>query len=178
MTAKPPPRGFTLIEVLAALAVGGVVFAMLGKTFGVVATANGSLAAARDQRDRVAGGARRVAAALNSVIPPTDSVPFLGDSARVVFSAMIRQPDSSFARRRVQLVTGAVLPSADLVLAAPMPAGWAGAFDFLAGAGLPFRWVTSWRSGVQAPAAVRLRTWMVGRLETTGETIIWPVRDR
>lgn len=176
MTAGDRTLGFTVLELMVALAVGGLVLTILGSAFSTVALASNALVLDGEARDLAASQSRRLTALFGSVTPSSDSLSFVADSATMTFYAMVRQPDSSFARRRVQVTLETESAPRGALSIKVLPAGWGGALDFLAAPGLPLRWRSHWRSA-NAPMAVRLRAWPKGR-SGPKTTTLWLVHGR
>lgn len=162
-------RGFTLVEVLVALTISGVVVLLAHQLFSGVADGSRSLVAARLQLDRSANARRWLAAALLSLDVGQDSAgPFEGRADRVRFATWLQTENGWFERRQVvlqrdggnmtaQLASteqGAARDSSDLRLADSISDV---AFDYLLEPGAETRWVREWISPVSAPLAIRIR---------------------
>ena len=162
--------GFTLIEVMVAMAIAGVVIVAAHRIFTGVADGAKAVAAAREN-------ARRwLKATLLSLEPP-----FEGRMNRVSFTSWQLVPGGWFELRPTQLLqeagrfvgsTGAVpLQLADGVTDV--------AFDYLLEPGADAKWVREWTSPVSAPLAVRLRIGGCGRHDAgCADTLLFLVKER
>jgi prepilin-type N-terminal cleavage/methylation domain-containing protein len=177
-------RGFTLIELMVALVLGGLVVLLAHRTFGVAAELGGRVAAGRQAHDRAMNARRFLAAAFGSLeVGTVRNTGFLGLEDEVAFTTWLVDENGASLRKQVTVRlersaddTGPVasseagtmrllalvgpvegenaLPRDTLVLA-PEVAGLA--FDYLLDFGADAAWVREWRSPVSAPLAVRLR---------------------
>ena len=182
MKKQPGLAGFTLIEVVVALAIGGLVLTMVGKTFVAATSAARLLEAARVDRDREANWRRWLAAALASTLPPTDSTPFRGTGSGLAFTASLRRPDGSFAPARVQIrMAGSEMIAegdgvSPIVLANRVRSV---RFDYLPVLGAESAWIPEWVSAAGAPEMTRIR---IARGSDAGlvevDTVTLIVRDR
>jgi prepilin-type N-terminal cleavage/methylation domain-containing protein len=157
-------HGFTLIEVMVALAVAGIVMVAAHQIFTGVADGARAVAAARESLDRSANARRWLKATFLSLEPP-----FEGRPNRASFTSWQLVPGGWFEKQPTQLVresshflgaTGAEpLQLADGVSDV--------AFDYLLDPGADAKWVREWISPVSAPLAVRLRIAGCGRRDAT-----------
>jgi len=146
--------GFTLIEVMVAIAIAGVVIVTAHRIFTGVADGAKAVAVARESLDRNANARRWLKATFLSLEPP-----FEGRADRATFTSWQLVPGGWFEPQSTQLsqhgsrflgVTEAeTLPLADSVSDV--------AFDYLLDPGADTKWVREWISPVSAPLAVRLR---------------------
>lgn len=154
-------RGFTLLEVLVALALGGVVILLAHRLFVGVVDGTRQLAAARMALDREANARRWLVEALGSLdVGPGDrGGPFAGRVDRLEFGTWLLVADGWHARQRVELGRDddafvALIEGERLVLAERVTAL---AFDYLLEPGADTKWVREWLSPASAPVAVRIR---------------------
>ncbi len=173
-------RGFTLVEVMVALAIGGVVLVLAGRIFTVVTDSARLIESERLLTERSANGRRWLRAALASVVPTSDRAPFEGSSEALAFVAATPRPNGRFDTERIELGSsaGALIAKRSVSGAIVMDSGvQAARFEYLGSPGEGSRWVPAWRSTTSAPLAVRLR---VARLALRGavDTTIILIRDR
>jgi len=154
-------KGFTLLELLVALTVSGVVVLVAARIFAAVGDGGTELRTARLTLDRQANARRWLQAAFLSLDVGQDSVagPFEGRADRVRFGAWLETANGWFIERRLnlRLQDGAFVGTAGsdaLVLADSVTDV---AFDYLLEPGENTRWVREWISPVSAPLAVRIR---------------------
>lgn len=158
--APPASRtGFTLLELMLALAIGGLLVVTAAQLFAVAGDSGGALARARHAADREANAREWLATTLSSLKVGVAGTPgFQGDSARMTFAAWIPVAGGWMERRTVALVladgqlTGAA--GASVLLVDSLRSG---AFDYLAEYGAQTTWLSGWQSPVSAPIAVRIR---------------------
>ena len=159
-------RGFTLIEVLVALAIGALVVLLAHQLFATVVNRGRTLLAARQSLDRTMNARRWLAATFLSLDVGMESAGgFDGRVDRMAFAAWQRTADGWFERRRITLaregdrLVAAVTPGAPVALMDDVDDV---AFDYLLEPGAEARWVREWESPVSAPIAVRLRVARTG----------------
>ena len=153
--------GFTLLEVLVALAVSGIVVLLAHAIFTAVTDGGRQVQVARAALDREANARRWMQAAFLSLDVGSDSAagPFEGRPDRVRFGAWLQTPGGWFEREKLDLrVDGgefvARRDDAQIVLADSVVDV---AFDYLLEPGENTKWVREWISPVSAPLAVRVR---------------------
>ena len=181
-TIRPPFRpsasGFSLLEVLTALALTGMV-ALLAHRL-MTATIDGvrALDAARQAQDRRENGRRWLRAAFLS-LQPDGAGGFVGDPDRIQFTTWLQQPEGWFVEEAVTLAvrtgglwadhgSGEAVRLADAVLAMEC--------DYLLVPGADARWVRQWHSPLSAPLAVRLR--LLRQDGVRVDTLLLLVRER
>jgi prepilin-type N-terminal cleavage/methylation domain-containing protein len=154
-------QGFTLVEVLIALAIGGLVVLLAHSLFGAVAERGSSVLETRAALDREMNARRWLAATFLSLDVGSDtSLGFDGRADRASFSAWLPTADGWFTRRAVTLarldnrLVATLGPGEAIVLQDRVVDV---AFDYLLEPGAEARWVREWVSPVSAPLAVRLR---------------------
>jgi len=162
------PAGFTLIEVMIALALSALVVLLAHRIFaGVVDGAQG-LQAARTALDRDANAHRALTEMFGSLDIGTEGAGgFAGRPERVEFTTWQRVPTGWLERRRVVFgVEGGVLVAhSDQSLALQDSVSRVN-FDYLLEPGANAAWVREWISPVSAPVAVRVRIARIGAVDT------------
>jgi prepilin-type N-terminal cleavage/methylation domain-containing protein len=155
-------RGFSLVEVMIALALAGTVALLAHRLFGVVLEGSRQLAIEARALDREQNAGRVLSSMLLSTAVGTDGdTPFQGHADRVRFSAWMETEDGWFERREIALwlaegrLQATISPGASLVLGDSVQAL---ELDYLLELGAATRWVAEWISPVTAPLAVRVRT--------------------
>jgi prepilin-type N-terminal cleavage/methylation domain-containing protein len=169
-------RGFTLIEVIVALALAGTVIVVAHRIFTGVADGARAVAAARETLDRSANARRWLKATFLSLEPP-----FEGHVNRVSFTSWQLVPGGWFEQRPTQLLVGdsrflGAIGGERLQLANGVSDV---AFDYLLDPGANTKWVREWISPVSAPLAVRLRIAGCGRRDAgCVDTLLFLVKER
>jgi prepilin-type N-terminal cleavage/methylation domain-containing protein len=168
-------RGFTLIEVMIALALSGMV--LLGGSMLLVQTT--------DTRDRIArqalegdetyNGARLLRALVRNAQATTDTTErFTGDARATGFVTACQTPGGWLERCRVQLlidqrrdssVVIGELRAGEAIALLRLAGAWS--FVYLDRAREERRWLTSWGTSIALPAAVGL--------VSAGDTLVWPI---
>ena len=177
--------GFTLLEVLVALAIGGIVLLTAERIFAGVGEGGRRLVAARAQLDREANGRRWLKNTFLSLeLGQAGGEGFEGRADRVRFTAWQLAPGRWFERQAVDLesvnrrfvglVGGTPLLLADSVTDV--------AFDYLLDPGADSHWVREWISPVSAPLAVRIRIQRGTRNAEPGtvnvDTLLFLIKER
>jgi len=168
--------GFTLIEVMVALVIAGIVIVAAHRIFTGVADGARAVGVARENLDRSANARRWLKATFLSLEPP-----FEGRADRVSFSSWQLVPGDWFEQTPTQLVQDEhrllgttwadSLRLADSVTDV--------AFDYLLDPGAETKWVREWISPVSAPIAVRLRIAGCGRRDAECvDTLLFLVKER
>jgi len=163
-------KGFTLLEVLVALTVSGIVVLLAHGIFTAVTDAGRQVQVARTALDREANARRWMQAAFLSLDVGSDSMagPFEGRPDRVAFGTWLETPGGWFGRQRIDLRVdvgqfvarlgsgeGGVVPEDSRLMLADSVSDVA--FDYLLEPGENTKWVREWISPVSAPLAVRVR---------------------
>jgi len=182
----PDRRGFTLIEVLVALIVSGVVVLLAHQLFAGVADRGRTLTAARTALDRTANACRWLDATFLSLDVGTEGASgFEGRPDHAVFTTWLLTPDGWFERRIVSLarqddrLVATGTPGQTITLSDSVSDV---GFDYLLEPGAESRWVREWVSPVSAPVAVRMRltrgfgTGDGGRAVT--DTLLFLIKER
>ena len=162
--------GFTLVEMLVALAIAGTVALLANRIFGVVTDGVRQIREARSALDRDANARRWLAAAFLSLeVGQEGTIPFEGAREGVAFSARLRTERGWYERRAVRLfvTAGDLVAEAGASGRVTLGTGVSGvAFDYLLEPGADTRWASAWTSPVSAPLAVRLRIERAGAVDT------------
>ncbi len=172
------PLGFTLVELLVALTLSGLVVLLAHRLFAAATGAARTVREARAALDREANARRWLQAAVLSLdVGQQAGDGFEGRPGRLRFSTWLETADGWFAQRRVALALDggsfvAVLDQADTIALATEVDGVA--FDYLLEPGADTKWVREWISPVSAPLAIRLR---VGR-GISIDTLLVLVKER
>lgn len=166
--------GFTLVEVLVALAVGGLVVIVAHRLFAAASDGSRAVTEAQLALDREANARRWLQAAFLSLDVGTDSgTSFEGRADRIAFSSWLLTADQWAERRRVELAAdgSALLATVGMDTITLVPGAQSVAFDYLLEPGADTKWVREWMSPVSAPLAVRLRV-QKGRRERGEERFV------
>lgn len=169
-------HGFTLVEVMVAMAIAGVVILAAHRIFTGVADGARAVATARASLDRSANARRWLKATFLSLDPP-----FEGRANRAAFSAWQLVPGGWFEQTPTQLVQEGSDFLATTVAGRLQLAGGVSdvAFDYLLDPGADTKWVREWISPVSAPLAVRLRIGGCGRHDAAcADTLLFLVKQR
>lgn len=175
------PSGFTLIEVLTALAITGVVALLAHRLLNVTIDAVHQLDQARVEQDRIENGRRWLRSAFLSLDVGDSAGGFEGLQQHVTFSSWIEQPGgwSELERLTIELRDGRTIASgnrAGSLLLADSTTSLA--FDYLLEPGASTRWVQAWLSPLSSPLAVRMRlTRKTGRSEES-DTLLFLIKER
>lgn len=178
--------GLTLIEVVVALLVGGLVVLVAHQVFDAVGEQGRALAKARRALDREANAHRWLGATFLSLEVGLDSAGgFEGRAHRAAFTGWQLTAEGWFERRRVVLeredhrLVARVTPGEPLTLDEGVGDV---AFDYLLDPGAESRWVREWVSPVSAPVAVRMRVAKAGcgmrDAACAVDTLLFLIRER
>jgi len=179
--------GFTLFELLVALAIGALVVLLAHQVFATVVNRGRTLLVARESLDRTMNARRWLAATFLSLDVGMESAGgFDGRVDRMAFAAWQRTADGWFERRRITLaregdrLVAAVTPGAPVALMDDVDDV---AFDYLLEPGAESRWMREWVSPVSAPIAVRLRVSDRGKENREGgdvrvDTLLFLIKER
>jgi len=169
-------HGFTLIEVMVALVIAGMVIVAAHRIFTGVAEGARAVAAAGASLDRSANARRWLKATFLSLEPP-----FEGRANRASFSSWQLVPGGWFEQAPTQLSQdGSRLVGATGAQPLELVDGVTDvAFDYLLDPGADTKWVREWISPVSAPLAVRLRIAGCGRRDAACvDTLLFLVKER
>ncbi len=177
---RPARAGFTLVELLAALLLTGVVVLLTHQVFATVSGGTRALSQRRAALDRERNAQRWLAAAWSSLEVGGAAGGFTGAPESAAFTTWLQVPGGWFERRRVQLlvVDGAWVADTGggrLWLADSMRAV---GYDYLLTPGAESRWVGSWVSPTSAPLAVRLRVQRAGCRGACTDTLLFLIGPR
>lgn len=153
-------RGFTLVEVVIALAITGLVALMARKLVQVTLSSVRALAESRERADYDANARAWLRSTLLSLEAGDSAGSFAGNPTRMELSTWVQQPGGWLERRRIIIeareralvAIGATVEPVRLVDSVD-----AIAFDYLLEPGANTRWVQQWLSPVSAPLGVRIR---------------------
>ena len=170
------PEGFTLIEVIVAISIAGVVVLAAYRIFTGVADGARAVAVARESLNREVNARRWLKASFLSLEPP-----FEGRTNHASFISWQLVPGGWLESQSTQLVQegsrligrggGESLQLADGVSDV--------SFDYLLDPGADTKWVREWVSPVSAPLAVRLRIAGCGRKDAgCVDTLLFLVKER
>lgn len=151
--------GFTLIELVVALLVVGIVVSLTHQVFAVVVEGARTLEASRTALDRGANARRWMQAAWLSLEVGGEAGAFEGHRGSAEFTTWTMTPGGWFesARIRLELTDSQWVARSRgraLLLAEPIDAV---EFDYLLTPGEASQWVHEWVSPASAPLAVRIR---------------------
>jgi prepilin-type N-terminal cleavage/methylation domain-containing protein len=178
-------RGFTLVEVLVALTISGLVVLLAHQLFSAVADRGKTLTVTRTALDRAANARRWLDATFLSLDVGTDGASgFDGRPDHAAFTTWLLTPDGWFERRQVTLgaeqgrLRALVTPGAPIML---MDSLTDVQFDYLLEPGAESRWVREWVSPVSAPVAIRMRLERPGKREgerLVADTLLFLIKER
>ncbi len=162
-------RGFTVIELMAAMAVGGMCLAILaGLGHTVLATAASQRTYIEDHERRMEGALWLREAIANAATGLEGSSPFVGTESSATFSTYL-----ATARGWPEPVTVRLALEADgiwlrgsHVSVRVLPDARSLDVDYLGTLGASSPWLRGWNSAVDIPLALRLRVEQGGRLDT------------
>lgn len=170
-TARVQPmsrnRGFTLLEVVIALALAGTIAVLAHRSFAAVIEVTQAAHEARRALDTEMNAARWLAEALGSLEVGGDAGGFAGGPESVEFGTWLPAVAGGPERRRAAIVARRDtlwlraqydMPLLDRVRAV--------GFDYLLEPGAREVWVREWISPVSAPVAVRIRVRRPGGTDT------------
>jgi prepilin-type N-terminal cleavage/methylation domain-containing protein len=169
-------RGFTLIEVMVAVAITTLVVLAAHRIFTGVADSARAVATSRESLDRQANARRWLKATFLSLEPP-----FEGHTDRVSFTSWQLAAGGWFEPRPTELSRDGsrfIGKSGSLSLALADGASDV-AFDYLLDPGANSKWVREWISPVSAPLAVRLRITGCGKRDAgCVDTLLFLIKER
>ena len=170
------PEGFTLIEVIVAISIAGVVVLAASRIFTGVADGARAVAVARESLDRRVNARRWLKSTFLSLEPP-----FEGRVDRVSFTSWQLSPGGWFEQKPTTLSRDG---SRFLGTSGGAPLGLAEgvtdlAFDYLLEPGADTKWVREWISPVSAPLAVRIRVAGCGKRDVgCVDTLLFLIKER
>jgi prepilin-type N-terminal cleavage/methylation domain-containing protein len=171
-------RGFTLIELVVALAITGLVLLLAHGMFTVATDGVRELKQAREAADRSGNAHDWLRDAFLSLdVGQQGDVQFDGHADRLRFTTWLLTPHGWAERFDIRLrlrdstFTAAVGPDERIPLYHGVTSA---AFDYLLEPGVDTRWAAEWVSPVSAPVAVRVRITTV----SGADTILYLVKSR
>lgn len=186
-------RGFTLVEVMVALAIGALVVLLAHRTFAVASELRGRVTERREAHDRAMNARRLLAQAFGSLeVSTVRNTGFRGMEDEVAFTTWLRDEIGAPVRKQVTLrmdaaadretdrrLIAVVAPGPGAASSAPdtlvlVPSASALALDYLLDFGADAAWVREWHSPASAPLAVRLRIAREGEAVDTLLLVIGP----
>lgn len=160
--------GFTLVEVVVALALAALVVLLAERLFGAASDTITALQGASEELTSEGNGRRLLGSLLGSLdMSPPDGL-FRGGQDRLECSVWSRQPSGWPKRMRVTLLAseGVLQVAFAQHTIALLHDVRAVEMDYLLHAGANEAWVRAWESPASAPLAVRLRLARAGRVDT------------
>lgn len=161
--------GFTLVEIMVALGIGGAVVLAAARLFGEVVDHARRLAETRQALDRDANGRRMLVAMVGSIdLTSQGTTEFRGEPSRVRFSSW---SSGTYGWPRLTH-TGIVVAAGGLVLGTGfdtlvvVPGVDSVAMDYLLEAGARESWVRRWQSPTTPPLAIRVRMYRPALVDT------------
>jgi prepilin-type N-terminal cleavage/methylation domain-containing protein len=152
--------GFTLIEVLVALMIAGIVMLLGHRVFTGVLDGAAHMHHERLALDREANARRFLIDAFGSLDVANDKIGFVGQPHAVTFGTAQLTPDDWPKPRRlyIGLVTDTLIATLDGLERIDLAIGVTTLdLDYLLEPGANTKWVHEWISPVSAPLAVRMR---------------------
>jgi len=172
--------GFTLLEVMVALAVGGLVVLFAQRLLGQVAAGLRASAVAQRDLDREQNARRLVQSLLLSLEVGDEGGAFEGEGNQVAFAAWLQRPEGWFVRERVRLGwnNGRVetLTSQGAIVLWDSVATLD--LDYLLEPGATTSWVRRWTSPVSAPVALRVRLGRRVGQAVVADTLLFLIKER
>lgn len=170
-------RGFTLIEVIVALALTGLVVTLASALLAGLLNANGTLVHARDATNASEVARAWLLEACHGVdVGAKGDLPFTGTDHEAGFTARLLGPDGSVAPAPVALATSPnevlmSVPAGTFVVADSITSA---SFDYLVGGGGDGAFLQGWNSPASAPLAIRI-IWARGGAT---DTLLCPIGAR
>ena len=161
--------GFTLLEILVALAIAGTAVLLAHQVFAAAVHGVESLRSARRDLDTASNSRRWLASAIGSIeVGRHGDVPFDGRPHEATFSTYLLSERGWLERDVVTLEVAAGGLMARTTRKAIMLAPEASSLDidYLLEPGLGSKWVSRWVSPVSAPLVIRLRLALGGQVDT------------
>lgn len=169
-------QGFTLIEVIVAITIAGLVVLVAYRIFTGVADGARTVAVARQSLDHDVNARRWLKATFLSLEPP-----FEGRVNHASFTSWQLMPGGWFEQQSTQLLLeGSRLVGKKGDESLQLADGVSDvSFDYLLDPGADAKWVREWVSPVSAPLAVRLRITGCGRRDAgCADTLLFLVKER
>lgn len=162
-------RGFTVIELMAAIAVGGICLAMLaGLGHTVLASVAGQRTHIENHERRMEGALWLREAVANAAAGLEVSSPFVGTESSATFSTFLTTARGWHepVTVRLSLEADGIWLRGENVTVRVLPDARSLAVDYLGALGAGSPWLRGWNSAVDVPLALRLRIERSGRLDT------------
>lgn len=174
-------RGFTLLELMVALGVAGLVVLVAEHLFAGTIDTSRAIADSRRALDHEMNARRLLSSAFGSIEVGPQGAEFNGQPGSARFVTWLQSPDGWFERRPVMFS----LERGRVVLRAPgsPPVTIADDvtsldLDYLLEPGAESHWVREWISPVSAPLAVRVRISGMAGPEMWADTVTYLVKAR
>jgi prepilin-type N-terminal cleavage/methylation domain-containing protein len=174
-------QGFTLVEVMLALAITGTVALIARQLVSLTLTASRELGVRRETAAQQHNSQLWLAAAFLSLEVRAADGGFEGGPGDLVFSTWLQQPEGWFKRLRIGLTVRddhLVAVAEDRVLVNLADSVRRLEVDYLMEAGANSRWSRRWVSPISGPLAVRLRLERIQHGKATMDTVILLIRER
>jgi prepilin-type N-terminal cleavage/methylation domain-containing protein len=164
----PTCRGFTLVEVLIALVIGGMVVLMSHQLFASVIDGTRVLDSTRARLEEEELSGRWLRAAFHALEAGDKAGGFEGRPDNVRFTTWVLQPGGWMERRTIRLALrdSALVATSDEATAILRRNTGGMELDYLLEPGADSRWVREWVSPVSVPLAVRIRLQVNGKMDT------------
>jgi prepilin-type N-terminal cleavage/methylation domain-containing protein len=172
----PSAHGFTLIEVLVAVTLAGIVVVAAHQIFTGVADGARAVAGARQSLDHSSNARRWLKVTFLSLQPP-----FEGQSDRLSFMSWQLTSGGWFEQEPTELVLdrSRVVVRAGNITFPLVDNVTALSFDYLLEPGAESRWVREWISPLSAPLAIRVRVAGCGRGDAgCVDTLLFLIKER
>lgn len=153
------PDGFTLIEIMVALVIGGLTLTTIVRVIVLLLAAAHDLASSSVDHEARMTAHHRIRAVLASIQQPTDAKWFRGTPHEATFSTALRVAADANEVAYVRLavrggrLTAVTSEGLEYVLATADSV----AFEYLAGYGLSSPFLAAWTSSSESPVAIRVR---------------------
>lgn len=169
--------GFTLVELLVAMTIAGVVVLLTHQIFAAVTVGMQRLETAQRDLDSEQLGIRWLDAAFLSLEAGNGGPGFEGHGDRMMFSSWLLTRYGWVERTKVTLALdrGRLVAQVEGGETEVLGGVKALAFDYLLDPGLNSRWVTDWVSPLTAPLGVRLR---LERSSRAVDTLLFLIKGR
>lgn len=177
-------RGFTVVELLIGLAVGGVVLVLAGAVMGQLTADAGRVVTSRDALDRRAHARALLTSAFRSLqVGQGDDDSFLGSAQATEFTARIETAHGWLEPRRVVLFVErgrVLLRTVGGETTALFEQVGALETQYLMSYGGGSEWLHGWHSPSTTPVAIRLVLWWAegARAEAPSDTLLLVIGSR
>lgn len=174
-----PTAGFTLVEVMLAIAIGGMLLATIHQVVVVTSDTAATMAQFIARNDQERNGRRWLRAALASIESPVGKEAFIGQPSEMEFTSWTLRGGGWYGRERIWLhvrdrrLVAERSTSGQLVLADSVSAV---VFDYSLPSSSPMRWGHEWISEAALPLAVQIRLFR-SREAGAVDTVLVPLRE-